>query len=196
MITGLSPEQNRNVPPLKYDFVYNLIRDFPNLRFTINGGIKTFDDVEDHFRQHVDGVMVGRGILEKPWYWAGADSMVYGEDNPASSRRELLDLYTEYAAKQEERARSCYGPTSRILKSRRNRLAKPLYNLFACEPRGKLFRRTLQESLCDLETSFPSLMSASLSVLSPSVLDASPPSSLAQSVFRGDDVQKALQASD
>ena len=60
---GLSPRQNRHIPPLKYDYVYQLKKDFPNLNITINGGIKAIDDCKEHLK-YVDGVMIGRAAYE------------------------------------------------------------------------------------------------------------------------------------
>ena len=73
-----SPADNRKIPPLKYDYVYRLIHDFPYLLFTINGGIKSYDDIVIHQKNNVYGVMVGRAAVEDPWRWRWVDSKVYG----------------------------------------------------------------------------------------------------------------------
>lgn len=72
-LRGLSPKDNRSVPPLRYDWVYRLKRDFPQLTIIINGGIGTSEQVADHLRQ-VDGVMVGRGAYHNPWWLASWDA--------------------------------------------------------------------------------------------------------------------------
>ena len=71
ILKGLSPKENREVPPLKYDYVYRLKRDFSQLKFVINGGITTLSEVELHLRS-VDGVMIGRAAYANPWFIADA----------------------------------------------------------------------------------------------------------------------------
>lgn len=80
ILEGFTPRQNRTIPELKPAWVYRLCKDFPYLSFTLNGGISSFEEAESHFLNSEDelgGVMVGRGILERPWYWAsGADAFI------------------------------------------------------------------------------------------------------------------------
>jgi len=71
ILKGLSPKENREIPPLKYDYVYRLKRDFSQLKFIINGGITTLSEVELHLRR-VDGVMIGRAAYANPWFIADA----------------------------------------------------------------------------------------------------------------------------
>ena len=71
ILKGLSPKENREIPPLKYDYVYRLKRDFSQLKFVINGGITTHSEVELHLRR-VDGVMIGRAAYANPWFIADA----------------------------------------------------------------------------------------------------------------------------
>lgn len=78
----LSPADNRRIPPLRYDYVYRLIEDFPNLDFTLNGGVNSYDDVLGHLSHGVHGVMVGRSVIGAPFYWAEVDSRVYGMRDP------------------------------------------------------------------------------------------------------------------
>ena len=72
-LKGLSPKDNRNIPPLDYDLVHRLAKDFPALDFTINGGINTLDEAAKQL-QHVGGVMMGRAPLDNPWIMAGCAS--------------------------------------------------------------------------------------------------------------------------
>ena len=98
ILDGLSPEGNRRVPPLKYDYVYRLVQDLPELKFTLNGGVLSYEDVEDHLSQGVHGVMIGRAIIARPFYWADVDRRIFGQDtNPGLTRREILDVYGQYA---------------------------------------------------------------------------------------------------
>jgi tRNA-dihydrouridine synthase A len=82
----LSPEQNRKIPPLKYDYVYRLIQDFPHIQFTINGGILSYEDISNHFSNgHVHGAMVGRQVINAPYYWRNIDSIIYNQEDPGKS---------------------------------------------------------------------------------------------------------------
>ncbi len=96
ILKGLSPKENREIPPLKYDYAYRLKRDFPSLEIIINGGIKTLDEVELHL-QHVDGVMLGREAYHNPFVLAEVDARFYGGD-PAKSREEMEAALIDYCA--------------------------------------------------------------------------------------------------
>ena len=75
---------NRRVPPLKYEMVYRLVQDFPNLHFSINGGALTYEDVVQHLRHGVVGVMVGRAVVSNPFYWRNVDSILYKSTDPGT----------------------------------------------------------------------------------------------------------------
>ncbi|HET8848612.1 MAG TPA: tRNA dihydrouridine(20/20a) synthase DusA, partial [Marinobacter sp.] len=77
ILEGLSPKENREVPPLKYDWVYRLKQTYPNLEIIINGGIKTLDECHEHLAL-TDGVMLGREAYHNPWLLAGVDSEFFG----------------------------------------------------------------------------------------------------------------------
>ena len=89
ILQGLSPKENREVPPLRYDDVYQLKRDFPHLDIHINGGIKTVDEISQHW-QHLDGVMMGREAYHNPYVLAHA-LRLWGEEAP--SAQQLLEVY-------------------------------------------------------------------------------------------------------
>lgn len=76
-LQGLSPKENREIPPLRYELVYQLKRDFPGLKIVLNGGVKTNDQIEEHLR-HVDGVMVGREAYHHPWLMSDWDARYLG----------------------------------------------------------------------------------------------------------------------
>ena len=78
-LSGLSPKENREVPPLDYERVYQLKRDYPNLTIAINGGVKTIDEIKHHLN-YVDGVMVGREAYQNPMLLAHIDSQIFGLD--------------------------------------------------------------------------------------------------------------------
>src|SRR6201998_1899711 len=105
ILKGLSPKENREIPPLKYDYAYQLKRDFPQLEIIINGGIKTLDEVGQHL-QHVDGVMLGREAYHNPYVLADVDARFYGATDPALTREEVEARLIEYCA--SEIARGTY----------------------------------------------------------------------------------------
>jgi tRNA-dihydrouridine synthase A len=102
ILKGLSPKENREVPPLKYDYAHRLKREFPALEIIINGGIKTLDEVEVHLR-HVDGVMLGREAYHNPYLLAEVDARFYGSSDQAKTREEIEAGLIEYCATELSR---------------------------------------------------------------------------------------------
>ena len=98
-LQGLSPKQNREIPPLKYDYVYRLKQQHPQLNIVINGGIKTIDEMKRHL-QEVDGVMLGREAYHNPYLLAQVDRVFYGEPVDQCSRDEIMDTFIDYAEEQ------------------------------------------------------------------------------------------------
>jgi len=88
ILKGLSPKENREIPPLRYEVAYQLKREFPQLEILINGGIVSHDEMEAHLR-HVDGVMIGRQAYHDPYVLAEMDQRFYGSDAPVKSRQEV-----------------------------------------------------------------------------------------------------------
>ncbi|MDQ2822141.1 MAG: tRNA dihydrouridine(20/20a) synthase DusA [Pseudomonadota bacterium] len=99
ILKGLSPKENREIPPLKYDVAYQLKREFPALEIIINGGIKTSDEVALHL-EHVDGVMLGREAYHNPYVMADYDARFYGDNAPVKSRTEVLAAMLPYIVAQ------------------------------------------------------------------------------------------------
>ena len=97
-LSGLSPKQNREIPPLEYERVYQVKRDFNHLDISINGGIKTFEEANQHL-EHIDGVMIGREIYQNPYLLAQADQQIYGLDNTVLTRQEVIDEMALYIDK-------------------------------------------------------------------------------------------------
>lgn len=97
-LNGLSPKENRTVPPLDYARVYALKEVFPDLAITINGGILTIDDCLEQL-QHVEGVMLGRAIMDNPYLLASVDSKIYGVDEEVKSRDEIFESLMDFAQK-------------------------------------------------------------------------------------------------
>jgi tRNA-dihydrouridine synthase A len=187
LLNGLSPEDNRRVPPLRYELVLALARDFPHLTFTINGGLKDLPSAAAALRARdgaLAGAMLGRAPADKPWDILGdADRTLYGIDNPAKSRREVVAAYCAYADAAQADGRfgrdasgKCY-PTTRSL-------VRPLLNLFSGAPRGRAWRATVDGLLkADAAAHGPrrgggavtDIVMHSLATLPDEALDAPPP---------------------
>ncbi|CAM4121090.1 tRNA dihydrouridine(20/20a) synthase DusA [Comamonas aquatilis] len=101
-LKGLSPKENREIPPLRYEMVSQLKKDFPQLTIAVNGGIKSDDTVLEQLQQ-VDGVMVGREAYHNPWWLASWDALFYGDDSKERTREsveEQMVLYMEREARE------------------------------------------------------------------------------------------------
>ena len=94
-LSGLSPKQNREVPPLDYQRVYQIKNDFPDLMISINGGINTYEQAKEHL-SHIDGVMIGREIYQNPYMLTQADQTIWGDDVTPKSREEIINEMVEY----------------------------------------------------------------------------------------------------
>ncbi len=95
ILEGLSPKENREVPPLRHEVVAALKRDFPDLEIVLNGGIKTLDECEAHLRQF-DGVMLGREAYHNPYLLAQVDARLFGSSEPVISRADALRRMQPY----------------------------------------------------------------------------------------------------
>ena len=129
-LEGLSPKENRDVPPLDYDLVYRVKRERPGLTIAINGGIETLEQAEAHLA-HVDGVMLGRTAYHSPALLAQVDARIFGSD--AVDLDTAVQHYLDYV----ERALA-QG-------ARLHHLVKPMLGLFNGRPGARLFRRHLSE---------------------------------------------------
>ncbi|MGK0289143.1 MAG: tRNA-dihydrouridine synthase A [bacterium] len=98
-LQGLNPKQNRDIPPLRYDWVHRLKQERPHLNISINGGIKTLAEAQKHL-EVLDGVMIGREACHNPYILAEVDQKIYGEDTPIKSRHEILEEFIPYIEKQ------------------------------------------------------------------------------------------------
>jgi len=94
-LSGLSPKQNRDVPPLDYGRVYQIKNDFPSLAISINGGIKSFEESNKHLK-HIDGVMIGREIYQNPYMLTQADNVIYQKNSDPLSRLEVVEQMASY----------------------------------------------------------------------------------------------------
>ena len=134
ILKGLSPRQNRNVPPLKYDYVYKLKNDFPDLEIIINGGIKTIDESRNHL-MHVDGVMIGRAAYDNPFILSDLDSIFYNEQSIQKSKKQILNTYLEYVERQIKNGHNL------------SRMMKHLFGLSRGDKNAKSFRIKILEAI-------------------------------------------------
>ncbi|HSH57911.1 MAG TPA: tRNA dihydrouridine(20/20a) synthase DusA [Halomonas sp.] len=132
-LEGLSPRENRDVPPLNYPRVHRLKASRPELHIGINGGLKTLDACQEQL-EFVDSVMVGREAYQNPWLLAGVDEALYGVSGPAASRHAAARALRPYIAR-----RLAEG-------ARLNHLTRHLLGLFQGQPGGRKFRRHLSEN--------------------------------------------------
>lgn len=132
-LKGLSPKQNREVPPLQYPVVHEIKRSFPELTIVINGG---FEDIDSARRQlqWVDGVMLGRTAYANPWVLADVDALFYGVSSAPANRSRVLGEYLEYCASQLREG----VPLAR--------LTRPLVGLFQGCRGARAWRRYLSEN--------------------------------------------------
>ena len=134
ILDGLSPKQNREVPPLIYDNVYRIKQRFPELEVVINGGIKTLDECEAHLT-HVDGAMIGREAYQNPYpLLSQVDSRLFGDTGAVMSRMDVAEQFIPYIERTLANGHSLYG------------VVKHLLGLFHGERGGKQFRRHLSEN--------------------------------------------------
>ena len=130
---GLSPKQNREIPPLQYDWVYHLKQLFPDTEIIINGGIKTLQQCKQHLR-HIDGVMLGREPYANPYMLAEVDKMIFDDlSAQALPRDQVLKRYYPYV---EEKILQGM-PLSKVIRH--------IMGLFHAQPNGKIWRRYLSE---------------------------------------------------
>jgi len=98
-LKGLSPKENRHIPPLNYPLVYDIKRQFPTLNITINGGIQTLAMASEHL-QYVDAVMIGRAAYHTPYCLAHVDQLFYSATTEVPSRKEILQRFIPYMEQQ------------------------------------------------------------------------------------------------
>jgi tRNA-dihydrouridine synthase A len=130
-LEGLSPKENRDVPPLDYDLVYRVKRERPNLTILINGGIETLEQAEEHLR-HVDGVMLGRAAYQNPILLAEVDARFFG--GAPVDLDAAVNTYADHVERQLAQG------------ARLHTLIKPMLGLYNGRPGARLFRRHLSEN--------------------------------------------------
>src|SRR5476649_2266095 len=130
-LEGLSPKENRDVPPLDYELVYRVKRERPDLTILVNGGIETLEQAEEHLR-HVDGVMLGRAAYHNPLLLAEVDARFFGGD--AIDVETAVETYAAYVERRLGQGARLHG------------LIKPMLGLYNGRPGARLFRRHLSEN--------------------------------------------------
>ncbi len=131
-LQGLSPKENREIPPLDYERVYRLKAAFPELAIVLNGGIGTLDEALVHL-QAVDGVMLGRAAYKSPWLLADVDRLFFGVAGPGQPPGAVLERMLDYAAQELERG------------TRLSSITRHLTGLLNAKPGARRFRRLLTE---------------------------------------------------
>lgn len=133
ILQGLSPKENRDIPPLKYDWVYQLKRDFPALEIIINGGIKSLTETQAHLEQ-VDGVMIGREAYHNPYMLAQADALLFDDHYDMPKRHDILHEFLPYVEQQMAQG------------IRLTHMSKHVLGLFHAQPGGRKFRQYISEN--------------------------------------------------
>ncbi len=131
-LQGLSPKQNRNIPPLRYDIVYQLKQDFPHLEIILNGGITQLDRANHHL-EHIDGVMLGREIYQQPFLLTEVDTVIFRQAKNPKTREEIVEALIPYIQQQLKQGVRLHSISRHIL------------GLFHGEKGAKNWRRYLSE---------------------------------------------------
>ena len=134
-LQGLSPKENRDVPPLRYEDVYRLKQDFPHLFIEINGGITTIVKAKSHLK-FVDAVMIGRAAYDRPYIFATVDRDIFGEAAVPKSRPEIVEAMLPYIDYWTSRG------------TRLNSITRHMLQLFAEQPGTKAWKRYITENAC------------------------------------------------
>ncbi len=132
-LQGLSPKENRDIPPLRYEIVHRLKRDFPDREIIINGGIKSLDAAAEQL-QHLDGVMIGRAAYQNPWILVEADRRLFGDDHPIPSRHQIIEQLMPYAQHEFAQGNSI------------SRITRHILGLFQGQPGARAWRRHISEN--------------------------------------------------
>ncbi|HET7098300.1 MAG TPA: tRNA dihydrouridine(20/20a) synthase DusA [Casimicrobiaceae bacterium] len=153
VLKGLTPKENREVPPLRYEVVHRLKRDFPALTIVLNGGLTDWDAIESEL-EHVDGVMLGRVAYHDPYFLAQADWRAFADDVPARSRADVLLALIPYAQAQLTRGVGMRAITRHVL------------GLYHGRSGGRRFRQILSDS-AKLREAGPELFEEALAAVEP-----------------------------
>jgi len=134
ILKGLSPRQNRIIPPLKYDYVYRIKDENPNLNIIINGGIKSIDECKEHLK-YVDGVMIGRAAYDNPFMLSEFDEKIYGDSTINRKKIDIFDEYVNYVSTKESQGYDLA------------RMLKHMFGLSKGDRHAKAFRKLILEAI-------------------------------------------------
>lgn len=132
-LQGLSPKQNREIPPLQYNTVHRIKRDFPQLTIVLNGGLTSLDAAETHLKA-VDGVMLGRAAYQNPYLLANVDTRFYDSTQPVISRLEIIERLLPYVERELSNGAAL------------KHIARHVLGLFQGQPGARAWRRHLAEN--------------------------------------------------
>lgn len=133
-LQGLSPKENREIPPLRYDLVHQIKQERPELDIAINGGITTLQQSLEHL-ETLDGVMLGRAAYQDPWVLRDVDELIFNKPSSSiANRHEALEAYFPYIEQQLSQGMKLHYMTRHII------------GLFNGQPGGKQFRRYISEN--------------------------------------------------
>ena len=146
-LKGLSPKQNREVPPLKYEHVFALKKALPHLTIVINGGITSIEQSQN-LLQHVDGVMIGREAYNNPYFLAQIDQQLYQSSIAAPSRDDVLHAFTDYCKTEIDKG------------NRLHHMSRHILGLYLGEYGARVFRRFVTERACKPDAQAEILLAA------------------------------------
>ena len=157
VLKGLSPKENREVPPLRYDVVHRLKREFPELVFVANGGLADWPAIEREL-ENADGVMVGRAAYHNPWFLADVDRRLFDDEGPPLSRAGVIEALLPYVDAQRAQGVPVRAVTRHVL------------GLYLGRWGGRAFRRLLSEST-RLRDADSALLREALAAVEPALAD-------------------------
>ena len=134
MLGKFSPKQNLNIPPLKYDVVYKLKKNFPNEEIIINGGINSIAQIKNHLNK-VDGVMIGRSVYHSPYFLSDIEKEIFNNDN-ILSRQEIIENLIPYVKSEIKKG------------TRLNQIMRHTLGLFHGQTGSNFWKRYLSENMC------------------------------------------------
>lgn len=136
-LDGLSPKENRDIPPLRYDFVQRIKREYPHIQFVINGGLQTHEQalsLMNNTEPALDGVMSGRVAYRNPWILSEVDALYYGSAKSHCDRFAVVEAFLPYIEAELHKG------------NRLGRITRHMLGLFQGQPGGRLWRRHLSEN--------------------------------------------------
>jgi tRNA-dihydrouridine synthase A len=151
ILGGLSPKQNREIPKLKPEFVYNIKKDFPDLEIIFNGNIQSLQEAKEKLN-HVDGIMIGRLAYGQPYLMSEADNLIYNQNTPIIDRIEIIENMLPYIEEEIKKGTKMHN------------IVKHMIGLFHGQPNGKAWRRFISENIFQKEANV-NILKEALSII-------------------------------